>query len=430
MTPRPAAALAFAAALAVSFLFAPGRSHAGDGRWIGSLELGFDTFSERYSVAEEDTLSSINEARTRLRFGYARGSMGRNYALFEARQYLGESSYETTAHTFVTRRFGESTAWMATLDAELARRGFREGTTYDFPNDYTRASARAGVRVRVSSLLTARLDDRVEHLDYERRTEFDYDYTRNVATAAVEVGRDPFRILSAGVRHSTMSIPDSAGIEYHALGPVLEVRAFGAAHERVYVSMSADRRSYPNGGTRSSFWSILLSGMFEWPVHRHWGIEMAADIEDYDYDVTSGIYNDYLETRAYVAANWFNDGTRIGAGPAFGWLSSRNAPQDEYRELGVRIAAEHIGARGLYVSASYEPGVRDYESYAGTASTIDGTEVVFSDYGYRRINVFANVRVHGALWLNLFFDYQPEDHDRDGDDATATVGSISLTYSF
>jgi hypothetical protein len=44
------------------------------------------------------------------------------------------------------------------------------------------------------------------------------------------------------------------------------------------------------------------------------------------------------------------------------------------------------------------------------------------------VNVFANARVYRSLWLNIFFDWQPEDHDRDGDDATATVGSISLMY--
>ncbi|MDH5628505.1 MAG: hypothetical protein OEY69_09450, partial [Candidatus Krumholzibacteria bacterium] len=248
------------------------------GRWLGSLELGFDTYTERYSISEADTLSSINEARSRLRVAWVTGALGRNYSLLEGRQYLGESSWETAVHGLLTRRLG-SARWVVNLDGEVARRGFQEGAGYEFPNDYTRAYARAGLRARAGTHLTVRLDDRVENLDYERRTEFDYDYTRNVATAMLDVGRDPFRGVSGGIRLTTMSIPDSTEIEYHALGPLLEVRMFGAPHERLYVNVSTEKRDYPDGGTRSSFWSVLVSGLFEWPVAEHWSIEMATDTE-------------------------------------------------------------------------------------------------------------------------------------------------------
>ena len=398
------------------------------GRWLGSAEVGYDTYTERYSIAEADTLSSINEARTRLRLAWVTGSLGRNYALVEGRQYFGESSWESAAHGMLTRRLGGAGAWVVNVDGELARRGFREGSGYEFPNDYTRAYARAGLRARAGPRMTVRVDDRVENLDYDQRTEFDYDYTRNIATAMLDVGRDPFRGVSGGVRFSTMSIPDSTEIEYYALGPVFELRAFGAPHERVYLNVSGERREYPENGTRSSFQAVLVAGVLEWPFAEHWGIETATDTEDYSYDVATGAYDDYLESRNYLALNWFSGGFKLGAGPAFGWLSSQQAPEEEYRELGARLAVENIGLSGLYLWASYEPGVRDYEAFAADAAVIDNADVIFSDYVYHRVNVFANARVYRSLWLNIFFDWQPEDHDRDGDDATATVGSISLMY--
>jgi hypothetical protein len=329
----------------------------------------------------------------------------------------------------VTRRFNRE-AWIVNLDAELARRGFQQGSDYAFPNDYTRAYLRAGARVRTGSVATLRLDDRIEHLDYEQRTEFDYDYTRNIATALVELGRDPFRSVSAGVRYTTMAIPDSSEIEYHAAGPVFELRSFGVPHQRFYVTLAADRRRYPDDSMRSSFWSILATGLFEQPVHEHWGLEAAADVESYDNDVATGPYDDYLEVRSYAAVNWFDGGFRVGAGPALGWLSSRVAPEDEYHEMGLRVALEEIGTSGLYLAASYEPGVRDYTAYAGNAGIGDAADVIFSDYGYHRVNIFANARLYRALWLNVFVDWQPEDHDRDGDDATATVASVTLMYTF
>lgn len=416
-----------AAAAALLALLAPG---ARAGRVIGAVEVGYDTYMERYSIAESDTLSSINEARARIRIGWATGLLGRNYTILEARQYLGESSWESTAHALVTRRVGAGAPWVLNLDAELSHRGFNAGSGYEFPNDYTRAYARAGVRGPAGKPVQVRVDDRVERLDYQYRTEFDYDYTRNIATAVLDLGRDPFKGVSLGARFTTMSIPDSSEIEYHSLGPVFEGRYFGEPHQRVYVSMNVDRRAYPGDGTRSSFWSVLASGLLEWPFSDHWGVEMASDVDGYNYDVATGAYDDYVETRNYVAVNWFNEGLKVGAGPAFGWLTSRDAPDEEYHELGARMALEQIGVSGLYLSLAYEPGLRDYPAYTSDARVTDNADAIFSDYVYHRVNLFANVRITRGWWFNALLDWQPEDHDRDGDDATATVGSASLTYQF
>ena len=43
---------------------------------------------------------------------------------------------------------------------------------------------------------------------------------------------------------------------------------------------------------------------------------------------------------------------------------------------------------------------------------------------------FANLRVMKSLTFSGFVDYQPEDHKREGDDATATLISFSLTATF
>ncbi len=423
-TIESAGAATACALLVIACLSSPSRA----GRWIGSVEAGYDTYTERYSIADEDTLSSIDEMRTRLRLGWASGYIGRNYGLIEARQYLGQSNWESPLHGLMTRRFGHGTPWVLSLDGEASRRGFQPGSGYEYPNDYTRIYARAGVRGPVSSRVELRVDDRVEYLDYEHRTEFDYDFTRNIATAMLDFGRDPFRGISAGVRYSKMAIPDSSEIAYDAIGPVLEMRSFGDPHERLYVMVNADRRLYPDDGTRSSFWSILASAVFERPVAQHWSVELSTDIDNYNYDVSTGAYDDYLETRNYVAVNWFNEGFKVGAGPGFGWLSSRSIAEEEYRELGARLAVEQIGVSGLYVSAVYEVGRRDYSTYSSGASLVENTAAIFSDYIYNRVNVFANVRIYRSLWLNGLLDWQPEDHDRDGDDATATVGSVSLTW--
>jgi len=423
---RPWWTLAACAALVCA---APAGARAA-GRWVGVAEAGFDSYIERYSIAEDDTLSSVNEAYTRLRFGYATGSLTRNYVLIETRQLLGQSSYESALHAMATRRFGNRRAWTANFDGDVARRGFREGSVYELSNDYTRTAGRAAIRARARRWLTLRVDDRIEWLNYDQRTEFDYDYTRNALTAAADFDHDALHGVSAGVRYTTMSIPDSSEIEYHAVIPFVEGRIYGDVHQRAYLSAAVERRTYPAGGTRSSFYAFLVSGLVEFPVYPGWSIELASDLENYAYDAETDAYPDYLEVRNYAALGWHVGGFRTGAGPAFAWLSSRTAPQDEYHELGVRLFAELLGTSGLFVSLSYEPGTRDYGLYDASNGSIENADAIFSDYTYHRLSLFANSRIRGHFWLNAFADYQPEDHDRTGDDATATVASIALMVVF
>jgi hypothetical protein len=419
--PRGSVAAAACLVLATASL-----AHAG--RWLGSLEAGYESYSERYSIADDDTLSSVDEFRSRARLAYATGLLGRNYMLLEARAMFGESSWDAVARAMLTRRFGEVARHALNVDAEVMRRGFREGSTYEFPNDYTRGAARAGLRARTTQSITLRAEDRVEIVDYEQRTEFDYDYLKNHASLAVDFSRDPTRGVLAGVRHTTFAVPDSAEIEYDAWLPFFEVRAFDDLHQRALVSASVERRDYPDDGTRSSFWAVVVALGLEWSLHHHWSIEMIDDVEDYAYDEETGAYHDYVENAAAILLNFNTESVQVGAGPAFGWLNSDTSPDDEYRELGVRFVLEMMGGSGWWVSASYEPGVRDYPSYQDGDPLTDMT-AVFSDYTYHRVGLFGNARVWRALWLNVFLDYQPEDHEREDDDATATIASVSLTLS-
>lgn len=426
MTPFAQRIAAVCCGACVGVAWIPNASRAG--HWLGSLEAGYESYSERYSIADDDTLSSVDEFRTRARVAYTMGLLGRNYSLFEARAMLGESSWDAAARAFLTRRFGSTGLHIASLDAEVTRRGYREGSTYEFPNDYTRATARAGLRGRVNPSLTLRFDDRIEWLDYDQRTEFDYDYLKNSIWGAADIARDPTRGIIAGARYTTFTVPDSSEIEYHAVIPFVEVRSFGDLHQHAQVTASAERRRYPDDGTRSSFWAFVVSAAFEFALHPHWSIEMIDDLEDYAYDEETGAYHDYVENNAVVLVNYNTANAQIGFGPAFGWLNSETSPDDEYRELGVRLALELFGGSGWWVSASYEPGLRDYAAFKD-GDVINNAEVVFSDYAYHRVGLFANARVWRSVWFNAFLDYQPEDHEREDDDATATIASVGLTLT-
>ncbi len=46
------------------------------------------------------------------------------------------------------------------------------------------------------------------------------------------------------------------------------------------------------------------------------------------------------------------------------------------------------------------------------------------------MSLYTNFRVLEGLSFSGFLDYQPEDHERESDDATATLLSLSLIYMF
>jgi hypothetical protein len=415
------------AVLPALVLLAAPAARGAERRWIGAAEVGFDSYMERYTVADDDTLSSIAEFYARLRLGYAVGALGRSYALLEGKGLLGESSYEAGGHAVATRRFGAEGRHALHVDLEAGRRGYRPGSQYDFPNGYLRAVARGTLRWRASDGVLLKLDERVERVDYDERTEFDYDFTRNAATASADVAGGLTHTFTVGMRLTTMSVPDSSEIDYQALTPLVEYRSYVDAHRRVQVTMGAERRLYAGDATRSSFWALLGSGFFEWALSPQWSFELNDEVEHYIYDEQSGAYATYLRNLAEVLLNFNRGNAQIGAGPAFGWVDSRESPQDEYRELGAKITFEWMGGTGAWVAASYQPGWRDYLLYDSPSASQDA---IFSDYGYHRVDVFATVRLRGSVWLNVYADYQPEDHDRAGDDATATVASLSVTSSF
>ena len=114
--------------------------------------------------------------------------------------------------------------------------------------------------------------------------------------------------------------------------------------------------------------------------------------------------------------------------PTFGFLNSDVSDQDVYREYGVKFIADFNKGAAAWLTASYEPGKRTYEEFSESQTSAEFS--LFSDYMYHRVSLFANFRIIDGITLSCFADYQPEDHKREGDDATATLLSVSLTYIF
>jgi hypothetical protein len=90
------------------------------------------------------------------------------------------------------------------------------------------------------------------------------------------------------------------------------------------------------------------------------------------------------------------------------------------------VSSEFMRASRAWVSASYERGRRSYRTESG----LEEIESIYSDYDYHRVYLLAIIQIWDGVSLTTLLDYQPEDHERESDDATATLFSVSLSYSF
>ena len=77
---------------------------AGAGKISGTIATGFDSFTEKYTIVEEDTQDRLTEFRTRLRLGYSEGTFPQNYFQLQGESLIGEESLETAGRiNFVSR---------------------------------------------------------------------------------------------------------------------------------------------------------------------------------------------------------------------------------------------------------------------------------------------------------------------------------------
>lgn len=396
---------------------------AGAGKISGTIATGFDSFTEKYTIVEEDTLDRLTEFRTRLRLGYAQGAFPQNYFQLQGESLIGEESLETTGRINFVRRVG---AYRLLADNDLVYRTYRDSSEYSFPNDFLRYNLRVYVQRDIAPGLSLRLTDRLEALDFDQRTEFDYDYLRNSVTLSADFDRDFTTTYHGALTFTNKSIPDSTEISYHAYSAAAEYRLTMDLNRYLYVAVGAERRLYENEAVKSPFWAIVSTATIHPVTRGKFGLGLENTLENYVYDRETGAFFDYVENRTALVASYFRSlDLTLGLGPTFAFFVSDSSEENEYTEYGARLAANYNAGTRAWLSASYEPGHRNYRVDGATSS-----ETIFSDYTYHRLSLFATVKVWRGTSVNLFVNHVPENHKIEDDDATTTLFSLDVSYSF
>ncbi len=413
--------IGFTAALV--FVVVTNASAAHAGQITGVIETGFDSFREKYSIIEEDTLDEVTEFQTRVGLGYLHGDRFRDFFLLESRAVAGNNIYEGEGKLKIAASGG---AYRFGADIEGALRRFQANSTYSFPNNYERYYLRTFLQRRLSPSFSVRLSERLERMDFEKITEFDYDYWLNTIAISGDIERSLTSHLHASVGYSHKAIPDTAEISYRALNTLLDYRNYLGIYRQITLSFAAERRLYTHKPARSPFWQFaadMTLAPFAWGP---WGCTLENHLESYVYDRNSEVYFTFLENQSALLVTYNRSiDFLIRAGPMIAFFSSNDSEVDEYREAGAKLSIEYARSTKMWVSGAYERGWRSYNAYEE-----NDTESIFSDYSFDRFTLFITARIWERLGINGFFNHEPERHKREGDDSTITLFSFSLTYAF
>jgi hypothetical protein len=398
-----------------------GTAHAGD--VTGSFVAGFDSFTEKYSVVEKDTTDELNEFRARISLGYLQGEFLRDYVQIEGQTMIGEESIETAGRLNLLRRNGP---YRFSFNNEFSYRTYNDNSNYTFANDFARYDGRVYLQREMVEDVFLRLTDRVELIDFDQRTDFDYDYVRNQLQLSGVYEKGLTTSYGAGVGLTTKSIPDTTEIAYKAFTGRLEYRHTAGLNRQVFVMLNGERRSFNDEPTKSPYWSLYSDALAQPLTWRDFGIQIDNTFESFFYDNDTDVFFDYVENRSALQFMYYRSYVfSAGVGPTFGFLGSSFAGEDEYTEVGAKLSVDYGAGGSLWISASYEPGRRDYR-----LDSEDSAETIFSDFNYHRFMVFASARLFNGANVNLFVSHEPEDHELEDDDSTATLFSIDVSYSF
>jgi len=389
----------------------------------GSIALGYDSYSENYSVVHIPALSELNEFRTRFSLGYVAGSILGNYALIEGQSLIGEQSLETVGRANLGRRFGGT---RLSLDNIVTFRSYRENTVYTFANDYLRYDLRAQVRRQVTPGLSLALTNRMEIINFDEQTEFDYDYVRNGIELAVDIDRGFTTGYQVAIGYIHKAIPDSSEISYDAYTGALEYRHAFGLRRQLFIAIDGERRVYADNTLRSPVWSFYSTATIQPVTVGRFGLTFDNVFESYQYDHATLVFFNYVENRSSLLLTHFDTSRyTVGLGPTYGFLRSGVSLQDAYTEIGGKLSIDYNSGGRLWLSASYEPGTRDYK-----IESLNPSEMIFSDFVYQRILIFATLKLWRHANINAFVNIEPEDHKFQEDDTTMTLFSADLTYRF
>lgn len=381
------------------------------------LLFGYDSFIDRYTIVDDDTSEVTHEYYAGLDNHLRHDSRSLKYSLRNIFRYGNQTidEYAEGAFSAGTRRRG-----LVQARADLRLKAFREGSDYEFGNDYLQSNAYLSLGKEFRDEFYIVSKSRAELIDYDERTDFDYDYRYIDTGLGIELGSFFGKFASVSAAFGRRECPDTSALSYD--------RFLGTADGRLAngrfgfdLSVSADRRDY-DGLTRSSSWNVLSGIGLTWTRSGgdSWSLRLDSELYRYDTETTTFFDNYFLRggMRARVPASRT---ASVILEPRIGWLSCPSFEEERYVEGTVVLGVDLFSGGSYWLSASYEPGYRNY--------LLDENDI-YSDFRISRLSLMGSATLAERVMLTVFVSHDPEYHSRRTDDFSMTLLSASVSLLF
>lgn len=380
--------------------------------------LGYDSFIDRYTLLEADTLESTQE----LYLGLGNAMYYRDGA-----SKAGFSNFFRFGNQTVDERLevegsiAPAKSFVIDLRSALRWKHFREGSDYEFGNDYAQGNAALRMRMNTGQHARLSLKSRFELVDYEEKTDFDYDYRYYDGGVEWEAGANFDRMFHLGLLAGKREVPDTTSLSYDRLFAEIETRISPAPAASFHLVSSADRKGYRETA-RSSYWSILSQLEMSHVSAGGTTFLLRGESEILLFDRPDPTYFDTHFLRAGLQAR-FPVRTVAAAyvEPRYAMMLCGSFLEERYREISCVLGAEIMRNGGFWLSLSYEPGFRDYELVENE---------LYSDFYINRLSAMGSLPLPAGTALNLLVTHEPERHSRRADDFSLTLVSIDITKRF
>jgi len=382
------------------------------------VTLGYDSFVDRFTILEADTLESVHE----FYLGLGNGFMYRSGTASAGVRNLLKFSNQTIDEGFdAEASIAPRKLAVIDLRGALYWKHFQEGSDYEFGNDYAQVNAILKIRRDLGTACRMSLKSRFELIDYKERTEFDHDYGYFDGGVEVEAGHDVSKAIRAGIYAGKRDVADSTSLSYDRVLALLEAGLLSARGMAIHFTSAADRRDY-RSTVRSSNWSVMSFLDLSLNASNGAVYSLRGESELMTFDRPDTIYFNTHFLRAGLRVRFpIRSMSSCFVEPRYARMLCNDFEEERYEEISCILGAELMRGDRLWLSLSYEPGHRDY--------SLDVNDL-YSDYYLNRISAMGSVSLAAKTALNLCVTHEPERHSRRADDFSVTLVSIDLTKRF
>jgi hypothetical protein len=386
-------------------------------KWSSRLALLYDSFGQRYEIADEDTLDLVDEMSSNLVLQLDR--TGRTAV--ELRNTFGVGE-EALRNDFFGALRREWKRFDLRLEEDFRYKNYNENTAFTLSSTYWVSRSRARLRWSLNEAWRLAVDERWEFTDVQDRTRYNYDYRRSDHGLEVERNFGFFSSLRAGYLYGTRSVPDSTVIDYerHAL-------TFSWLQELGRHTLSMDhiveRRFYGDPDVRSHYrdWQgnaamtlILGDHLRLRPLYRIWWVR---------YDQADSVFADADEhSLEMLLEGDLGPHTSLGVGPRAELRRTQSSFERSYDQLGLKGTVSVFAGSRFWMQFTNELGVRKHLDRESDDSDF------FTDYIFNWTTLYLSWRFMQSASLDTFLSLNPESHEDAANNTVTLLFSGSLTW--